>query len=62
MEIPALFVRVKHPKRHVRVLWGIERLTRSFSNPSWLYGKTVMFDRNVAEGTVTPTVLVDTKC
>ena len=60
-EIPALVVRVKHPKRHVIVFWGIERLARSFSNLSWLYGKTVVFASNFAEGTVPPTVLVDKK-
>ena len=34
VEIPALVLRVKHPKRHLRLLWGIEKLTRLFSNPS----------------------------
>ena len=45
----------------MQVIWGIERLVWSLSNPSWLDGKTVAFARYVAEGMLTPTVLVETE-
>ena len=52
---------MKYPKRHVRVLRGIERPAKSFSDPSWLEGKIVVFTRDVTEGTLPPAMLVDTE-
>ena len=53
-ETLALVLREKHPKRHVCVLWGIERLTQSFYDLSWLDAKRVAFVRDVSEGTFFP--------
>ena len=55
-------MRANHPNIHVHMLWGIETLARLFSNPSCLDGKTVAFVRGVSEGTLPPTVLLDSEC
>ena len=58
-ESPAVVLRVRHPKKHVRVIWGIERLACYFCNLYWLDSKIVDFERDVAEGTSPPMVLVE---
>ena len=60
VEIPVLVLRVNYLKRHIQALLEIERLEKSFSNPSW-DGNTVAFARYATEGTFIPTVFVDTK-
>ena len=44
-EIPSLLVIVEKPTRHIRVLWGIEKLPFSYENRTALDGRIVAFSR-----------------
>ena len=55
----ALVVVVAGQPRHIRVLWGIERLPVSFTNSSSTDGQTVTFSRDMVEGTLPPTVKIN---
>ena len=56
---PALLVIVEEPTRHIRVLWGIEKLPYSYANKTALDGRTVSFSRDVVAGNTPPTISVN---
>ena len=45
--------------RHIRVIWSLERISGSFYNPYSWGNKVFAFTRDVVEGMLYPTVLVD---
>ena len=58
-ERPALIILVEQPTRHIRVLWGVEKLPYSYANKTDLYGRVVAFSRDVVAGSTPPTIAVD---
>ena len=56
---PSLLVIVEEPTRHIRVLWGIEKLPYSYANKTALDGRTVSFSRDVVAGNTPPTISVN---
>ena len=45
--------------RHIRILWVLDQLPRSFYDPSIWYSKMVAFAKDVVEVVFPPTVHVD---
>ena len=58
-ERPALLILVEQPTRHIRVLWGVEKLPYSYANKTDLDGRVVAFSRDVVAGSTPPTIAVD---
>ena len=58
-ERPALLVIVEEPTRHIRVLWGIEKLPFSYANRTALNGHIVAFSRDIAAGNTPPTISIN---
>ena len=58
-ERPALLIIVEEPTRHIRVLWGIEKLPYSYANKIALDGRVVAFSRDIISGNTPPTIAVD---
>ena len=56
---PALLVIVEELTRHIRVLWGIEKLPYSYANKTSLDGRIVAFSRDVVAGNTPPTISVN---
>ena len=55
-ERPALLILVEQPTRHIRVLWGVEKLPYYYANKTNLDGRVVAFSRDVVAGS-TPTTI-----
>ena len=58
-ERPVLLIIVEEPTRHVRFLWGIERLPFSYANRTALDGHIVAFSCNIVTGNTPPTIAID---
>ena len=58
-ERPALLIIVKEPTRHIRVLWGIEKLPFSYANRTALDGRIFAFSRDIVSGNTPPTIATD---
>ena len=56
---PALLVIFEEPTRHIRFLWGIEKLPLSYSNSTALDGRIVTFSRDIVAGNTPPTIYID---
>ena len=56
---PSLLVIVEEPTRHIRVLWGIEKLPYSYANKTTLDGRIVDFSRDIVAGNTPPTISVN---
>ena len=56
---PALLVIVEELTRHIRVLWGIEKLTFSYANRTALDGHIIAFSRDIVAGNTPPTIAID---
>ena len=57
-EIPYLRIIVKEPTRHIRVLWGIEKLPLSYANRTALVGHIIAFSCNIIAGETPPTITI----
>ena len=57
-EQPALLIIVKQPTRHIRVLWGIEKLPFSYANRTTLDCHIVTFSRDIVTGDTQPTIAI----
>ena len=58
-ERPAFLIIVEEPKRHIRVLWGIEKLPLSYANRTALDGRIGAFSRDIVAGNTPPTISID---
>ena len=58
-KMPALLIIVKEPTRHIRVLWGIEKLPFSYANRTALDCRIIAFSRNIFAGNTPPTIAID---
>ena len=58
-ERPALVIIVEEPTRHIRVLWGIEKLPFSYANRTALDGRIVAFSRDIVAGNTPPIISID---
>ena len=58
----ALLIIVEQPTRHIRVLWGIEKLPYSYANKTALDGRVVAFSRDIVAGNTPPTIAVNEEC
>ena len=56
---PTLLIIVEQLTRHIRVLWGIEKIPYSYANKTALDGHVVTFSRDVVAGNAPPTIAVD---
>ena len=55
-ERPSLLIIFKEPTRHIRFLWGIEKLSFSYANRTALDGQIVDFSRDIVAGDTPPTI------
>ena len=60
-ERPDLLIIVEEPTRHIRFLWGIEKLPFSYANRTTLGGRIVAFYRDIVTGNTPPTIAIDEK-
>ena len=58
-ERPALLIIVEDPTRHIRVLWGIEKLPYSYAKKIALDGHILAFSRDIVAGNTPPTIAVN---
>ena len=58
-ERPDLLVIVEEPTRHIRVLWGIKKLSYSYANRTALDVRIVAFSRDVVAGNTPPTIFIN---
>ena len=58
-ERPTLLIIVEGPTRHIRVLWGIEKLPYSYADKTALDGRIVAFSRDIVAGNTPPTIAVN---
>ena len=58
-ERPALLIIVKEPTRHIRVLWGIKKLSFSYANRTTLDSHIIAFSSNIVAGNTPPTIAID---
>ena len=58
-ERPALLIIVKEATRHIRVLWGIDKLPFSYENRTSLDGRIVAFSCDIIAGNTPPTIAID---
>ena len=58
-EIPDLLIIVEEPTRHIRVLWGSEKLPYSYTNKTTLDGRILAFSRDIVAGNTPPTIAVN---
>ena len=47
--------------RHIRVLWGVEKLPYSYSNKTALDSRFVAYSRDIVAGNTPPTIAIDKK-
>ena len=55
----ALLVIVEETTRHIRVLWGIDKLPFSYANRTALDGHIVAFSCDIVAGDTPPTIAID---
>ena len=58
-EMPALLIIVEDPTRHIRVLWGIEKLPFSYENRTALDGRIVALYCDIVAGNTPPSIAID---
>ena len=56
---PALLVIVEEPTRHIRLLWGIEKIPYSYANKTALDGRIVVLSGDLVAGNTPPTISVN---
>ena len=56
---PTLLIIVEQPTRHIRVLWGTEKIPYSYANKTALDGRVVAFSRDIVAGNTPPTIAID---
>ena len=57
-EIPSLLTIVEEPTRHIRVLWGIEKLPFSYANRTALDAHIIAFSRDIVLGDTPPAIAI----